>query len=104
MDSYDAGDEDNVKQAEQKQRHQRNRKRDGLARTLRSKDGREWLWSVLSKGGMYSSLSCPDPAQMAILSGRRDLALEILIDITAADPDAYMKMQKESNNGDYDER
>jgi len=80
------------------------RRRAGLKRVLEDPMGREYLWSLLSRCGLYTSMSGLDPIAMANAAGRRDIGLSLVADMSEVMPTAYVTMQIEAANGLYDGR
>jgi len=54
---------------------------------------RDFLWRVLRWGNLFGSVHDPNNAKMNVLEGRRQLALQILAEITTAAPEAWVEMQ-----------
>jgi hypothetical protein len=92
---YDAGDEGRVEFLKERSEIERERQLEELRVILETSGGRNLLWRVLSWCGVYNSTSATDPIYMAILSGKRDIGLQLLVDIMESDPTAYIKMQAE---------
>jgi hypothetical protein len=62
---------------------------------LESEQGRRFLWKYLSKCGVFKS-SFTGNSQTFFLEGQRNIGLQLMEDIMAADADAYVKMAKEN--------
>nr|DAG80837.1 MAG TPA: hypothetical protein [Caudoviricetes sp.] len=78
---------------------ERQRLVDGIATVMGTKQGRDVIRWVLKLTGLYQSLSVGDSLQMAVLSGRRDVGLEVLRMLNSAVPELVLLMNKEENNG-----
>jgi hypothetical protein len=57
---------------------------------------RDLMWAILDKCGIYKSTFQRNFGDMALLEGRRQVGLELLSDICAADPNAEMLMRQKS--------
>ncbi len=57
---------------------------------------RDLLWGILDKCGIYKSTFQRNFGDMALLEGRRQVGLELLSEICAADPNAEMLMRQKA--------
>lgn len=71
---------------------------DDAATVMASKNGRRLIGRILEICRLDSPVSDRDPIVMAMLSGRRDAALEIKHLLETACPDMYDLMTKELRN------
>jgi len=62
---------------------------------MATREGREWVWDLLSRGHVYSTSYVPgDTTAMAFKEGERNIALYVLSQIP---PDAFKVMLEESS-------
>lgn len=71
------------------------RARDDLLWVLGDKRGRRFLWRLLERAELYRLSYSSSGTETAFREGRRAAGLQLLADLTAADPNAYVKMQQE---------
>jgi len=67
-----------------------------LNRILQSEDVRDYLWLLLCSCNVYASVANPNFGTMSMLEGRRQVGLQLLVEICEADPNAEMLMRKKS--------
>ena len=98
--SYDSGDDEQVKTRKTKYQLRRETETEYLKQILATKGGRNFIWRLLETCGVFHSVSNSDAIPMAINSGRRDAGLWALVEVFAADPAAFIKMQTENSEED----
>ena len=67
-----------------------------LNRILQSEDVRDYLWRLLCSCNVYASVANPNFGTMSMLEGRRQVGLQLLVEICEADPNAEMLMRKKA--------
>jgi len=77
--------------------YEQEREREELRYILDDPKGRRFLWRLLDYAGVYNS-SFTGNSFTFFNEGRRDVGLFVLDEVTDADPDAYLEMQRESLN------
>lgn len=93
---YDASDPVQVAEAKTAEGRREKRLKQTLVGILSVKDGREWVWELLSNTGMYQqSFVRGEPESTAFNEGKRSIGNLILAAIVAADPQAFVTMMKE---------
>ncbi len=90
------GDEVQVKDKRSKVQKLRDREIRGIQIFLENPDNQWFIWRILEKCNMWSSMSREAPHDMAILSGKRDIGLWLLEEIEEAVPEVYLTMQRTS--------
>jgi hypothetical protein len=94
-----AADDKQVKHAKQKVRTRRQQELSDLRVILSTAMGRRFIWSLLSRCGIYES--CWDPsAKVHFNLGRRQVGLELMTDIATADENAILLMMSEAQKTD----
>lgn len=95
---YDPSDPDQVNLRRRKAGREAKEKTDFLAEVMARKEGRKWIWSLLSAAHVFSSSVEPnDPHMTYFREGERNGGLRILADVMRAAPDMYVLMQEENN-------
>lgn len=95
-----AASEPQVKRANSKVRRREEQQRAAFRAVMQTVQGRQVMWELLCGCKCYHSISSTDPLQMAILSGRRDVGLELAASLLKADENAYELMSKEARARD----
>lgn len=95
-DGFDATDPVAVRRREDRAKLHEASQRDAWAFVVGDPRGRKVLFDILAKGGLYKDGFHNNALFMSNFAGRRALALEVLSEITAADPEAYITMQQEA--------
>lgn len=98
--SYDSGDEGQVKKRKTKVQRQADLDNEDLRVVLSTAGGRRFVWRLLHYCGLWASTSVGDPQTMAVKSGHRDIALWILDEMKHAEPQAFLKMQSDASEED----
>ena len=81
---------------EERARQDELRLKNALQTVLSLQEGRLVFAWVLSHSSLNSSISVPDSLRMAMLSGRRDVGLEISNKLRALCPELLEKLNKEN--------
>ncbi len=87
-------DEVQVKDGRSKAEKLRDRELRGMQIFLDNPDNQWFIWRMLEKCNMWSSMSRETPHDMAILSGKRDIGIWLLEEIEEAVPEVYLTMQR----------
>lgn len=77
------------------ERRQRQRELSDLCKVMSSKEGRRFMWRVLSEAGVYHSTFSNDAMQMAFNEGQRNTGLKHLSDMMSVCPQSYALMLEE---------
>lgn len=82
------------------EKEKRDRKREELAvrYVMQTEQGREFVWSLLSRFGLYRSAPVIDPTHIAVNEGRRQAALQLLGLVTDHAELEVLTMQREARN------
>lgn len=96
MTEYNPADEQQVNERSAKKKFDHKAKQQFLRDILKDRQGRDFFWDLLSMAGIFHTSFNPSNAVTAYNEGRRSLGLQVLADITAAAPEAYVTMIKES--------
>ena len=102
-DNYDAGEQSSVDRKKRKYQLAREQAVEELRDILSTPAGLYFAWRMLEKAHLFSSVSHPEPQTMAILSGRRDVGLEILEELFEADSNVLNKMRLEAERRESDD-
>lgn len=95
---YDANDPEQVNLRRRKAGRKAKEQRDFLADVMVRKEGREWVWSLLTVTHVFVSSAQPnDPYTTYFREGERNIGLRILSDVMRAAPEMYVLMQEEAN-------
>lgn len=95
---------DNVSDAQQVRRARTTEKKRreqllaDLRAVLKTGEGRRVLWAILGNCRTFESVYDENALRMAHRAGRQDLGHELMADIDAAQPDAFVAMMKEHSH------
>lgn len=92
---YDASDPKKVKAARKKEKFIDKTYLNDMKYILSLKQGRRLIWKYMENAGIFRT-SFTGNSTTFFNEGRRDIGLQILADVMAADPDKYILMSKES--------
>ncbi len=92
----DISDEQQLKDAEQKQKLLADRQRDDLIFVMSSQQGRRVIWNLLDKAGVFAVSFTGDNNATNFNEGRRSEGLRLFSDVMQHCPDLYMTMAKEA--------
>jgi hypothetical protein len=98
-----AADHKQVQRATSKQKTRRDQELSDLRVILATTCGRRFVWSLLSKCGLYESGWDPS-AKIHFNAGRRQVGLELMADIASADEHAFLVMMTEAQQIEKRER
>lgn len=90
-----ASDPDQVKNARVDEKVRRANELADMRAVLSTPEGRRVLWRQLSQCGLFESITVQS-SEIYVRSGRRDAGLALIAEITTADPEAYLLMQREA--------
>lgn len=90
-----AADPDQVKEATNKERRQREQELNDIRHLLQTRQGRRFLWRMLSRCNCFSTIWEPS-AKIHFNAGVQDVGFFLLGEITAANEDAFLLMMKEA--------
>lgn len=91
-----AADEGQVGKAAAKEKRGRHRDLDDVKALLAMKPGRRFIWRYLSESGLFRTSFSTNGSQTSFNEGMRNVGLTMLADISEANPDAFVLMQRES--------
>lgn len=91
-----AADESQVKGAEKAEKRAKQREMNEILTILQTSQGRQYIWRLLEKCGVYQSSFDNSGSRVYFNEGQRNIGLMILADVNDADPDAYVTMMKEA--------
>lgn len=92
---YDSGDAKSVRDRAKGAKRVDTQRRETLIAILSHENGRDWLYSVLERCGIYQTPFSTDALLMAHRVGEQNIGRELLAAIVAADSKAYMRMLEE---------
>lgn len=90
-----AGDPKKVKQADRLAKREAEKLRAATLAVLDTYAGRLFLWSELSRLGVYRSIWSPN-AEIHYRAGRQDAGHELIARLTEASEELYLQMQAEA--------
>lgn len=90
-----ASDEQQIANSKQKEKLSREKELNDLRFLLSTDQGRRFVWRYLEICGVYKS-SFTGSSETFFLEGQRNIGLKLIADIMDADPEAYIKMQKQN--------
>lgn len=93
-----AADETQVREADGKVKRGREKELEDFRFLLGQKQGRRALWRILNKTRVFQSSLHPSGSMVYFYEGIRNVGLDIMSDITEADPESYFLMMKENRN------
>lgn len=96
-DRTDVGDEQQVSSKRISKKATEQFKLEELQQLLSQRPFRDWLWELLTFCRIYDSGFHSDPHFMAFQSGKREVGLRVLAEISKANPKIYSQMQIEAN-------
>lgn len=79
----------------EEERRQRQKELSDLCKVMSSKEGRRFMWRLLSGAGLFRSSFNADIALMSFNEGNRNVGLKQVSDIMEACPQHYATMQEE---------
>ena len=82
----------------EEERRQRDEETSDLCRVMGTKEGRRFMWRLLSDAGVFRLSFNTDAMQMAFAEGNRNTGLKYLNDNNAASPQQYALMIVEHSN------
>lgn len=91
-----ASDASQVKRAVESANRRAVREQSELRETLQTIQGARVLWRILESCGIHTLSFTSDPYRTAFNEGGRNEGNKLLAQIFAADPDAYLRMQKDA--------
>lgn len=68
---------------------------DDIRKTLKTPEGRRFIWRMLGKCGVFRNSFNSNSNQTAFSEGQRNIGLDLLNDINEADIAAFARMQNE---------
>jgi hypothetical protein len=98
------GDEKQVKKREKKIESRDERYMDDLRNVMNHASGRRVLWKILEYCGPMRNCFIEDSQRMTdFLLGQKNLGLKLMDDIERVNPEFYVRMRKEQDQGDNDD-
>ena len=99
QEPYDTSDPEQVKKATLAAEVAEDRRKRTLLNLLSTPEGREWVWSQLSRCNIFATSLDANPYQTYANEGARNIGLALLAEVMRADPAAFALMQQEAKNG-----
>jgi hypothetical protein len=90
-----ASDPEQVQNARVDEKVRRANELADMRAVLSTRAGRNVLWRQLSQCGLFETITVQS-SEIYVRSGRRDAGLALIAEITTADPEAYILMQREA--------
>ena len=90
-----ASDVAQVQNAKVDEKVRRTNELSDLREVLATRAGRNVLWRLMSQCGLFESITVQS-SEIYVRSGRRDVGLFLIAEITQADQQAYLLMQREA--------
>jgi len=88
-------DREQVKEAGKREKWKYRQDKDDLLHLLQQKQFRRYVWRWLEYTKVFSSIwRCS--AEIHRLAGRQEMGQDMMVEVTQADPDAFLKMMKEN--------
>ena len=97
---YNAGNRKDVREAEKYQKTWDQQKREWTAQLMSTTIGRRWMLELLEHCNVFSTCYADHSGRMAFMEGKREIGLQLLLNIMNACPDSYVLMMKERNERD----
>ena len=91
-----AADSRQVREAGKRERWTREQELADIRHLLSLVQFRRFVWRYLGRCGLYQTSFSDAANQTYFLEGKRQVGLEIMADITEADPDSYLRMMNEA--------
>lgn len=96
-EAYDASDEKQIKERENKAAVRERQSRQVVADLLANTAGRTWMWTVLSDCNAFSQSFVPGEADStAFNEGKRSVGNRLIAEVMRVDPSLYLKMLEEN--------
>lgn len=99
-DEFDSFDEEQDIERQNKISIERERQLEEIKQVMSTAGGRYLMWRILGWCGVYHSTSSTDTTLMAILSGKRDIGLELILELMRTDVKLYNLMNIEGKERD----
>lgn len=93
-----AGQERTAARSAEEERLQREREQNDLRYVMSNKQGRRFMWRLLSRAGVYQSSFNVDPHVTAFNEGSRNAGLQQLNEIMETCPERYTEMLAEQKD------
>lgn len=92
---YDTAINEKNKKLSAEGKRLRQRELSDLRKILKIPEGRRFVWNLLAKAGLFHSSFALNSNQTAFNEGRRNLGLDLMIDLNEADVGAFAQLQRE---------
>lgn len=100
-EEFDASDEKAVNDRKSRLGRQRAADLQVVKNLLSTETGRSWVWRFLEFCHVYTQSFDGEALSTVFNEGQRSVGNKFLIEITKADPDAYVAMMKEAADDRY---
>jgi hypothetical protein len=87
--------EEEIEAVKEKEKQAKDKRKRDVKKVLSTAEGRRFIWDLIGRGCIFNSIYSPDTHEMARLEGRRQLALEIFLEVNNEHTDAYIQIQAE---------
>jgi len=101
---HNAADPKQVRFAKEQEKRRADQEAAAMRAVLATEAGRRAIWTRLEKCGVFRSSWDLDPHTVYFNEGRRQVGLELIADIAAADETALLHMMSEARRREADER
>lgn len=91
-----ASDAGQVKEAGKKENALERQKKDDLEAVLSTREGRRWMWSILSACGVFTNPADPSGSWTYFNCGKLEIGLALQKDVAALFPETYFTMMREA--------
>lgn len=95
---YDAGDPQQVRERRRQGRLREREEGSAVQALLSSREGRDWMHSLLEQCHVFTTSFSSDPLQMAFSEGERNIGLQLIAVIMRACPHRYNEMMQEASD------
>lgn len=92
----DAGDKKQVGKAKKRGKQDRLKEVEGLNDIMKTYNGREFVWRLLSECGLTSQAPFGDSGLMNRFEGKRDIGIWMVLEMNDLPADWYPQMQSEA--------
>ena len=69
---------------------------DDIAKIMKNRAGRRFMWRMLEQAGIFQPTFSPDALVMSFQEGKRNQGLMLFLDIMTVDPNGYTLMANEA--------
>jgi hypothetical protein len=85
-----------IEEAKRKEEYQRRRELEDLKLLLEHKEFRSFIWRVLSRASVFSTVMSEGEGRIFYNSGRQDFGHWLMDEVVKAEPKAFLQMMQEA--------